>query len=140
MDVWRRFGCRARANQNHPILPSFKVYLVPVGGGTPVLFGSGAATKTAPDVHGKVAFTTTFSAQLPVGPGDYNAVVYGDDGGELTGDNSFTDLGYSLPDTSNNIYPTLTAGMVRVIKGTPVITWNTPAPITYGTALGVTQL
>ena len=29
---------------------------------------------------------------------------------------------------------------INVLKGTPVITWNNPADITYGTALGGTQL
>jgi hypothetical protein len=29
---------------------------------------------------------------------------------------------------------------ITVLKATPVITWATPADITYGTALGATQL
>src|SRR5262249_58410794 len=38
-------------------------------------------------------------------------------------------------------YPTATKTVtINVLKATPVITWATPADITYGTALGATQL
>ena len=44
------------------------------------------------------------------------------------------------PDDAAN-YTTATASvLINVLKATPAITWPTPADITYGTALGATQL
>ncbi len=45
------------------------------------------------------------------------------------------------PSNSNNYNPVNgTTVLITVVKATPVITWNNPAPITYGTALSATQL
>ena len=41
---------------------------------------------------------------------------------------------------SNYDFPTSASGSGHIIKATPVVTWATPADITYGTALGATQL
>ena len=41
---------------------------------------------------------------------------------------------------SNYDFPVSASGSGHIIKATPVITWSTPADITYGTALGATQL
>ncbi len=71
---------------NNPLPPRFKVWIAPVGTPTaPVLFGSGVATKTAPDVHGTVAWHTEITSTLDnsIVPGSYIAYVYGDDGTTL---------------------------------------------------------
>ncbi|MBX2963586.1 MAG: gliding motility-associated C-terminal domain-containing protein [Cyclobacteriaceae bacterium] len=40
----------------------------------------------------------------------------------------------------NNYTFTYVSGTLTIVKATPVLTWNNPAPITYGTALSTTQL
>jgi len=42
--------------------------------------------------------------------------------------------------TDNNYTFTYVNGTLTIVKATPVITWNNPAAITYGTALSATQL
>ena len=50
-------------------------------------------------------------------------------------------LSVTFSPTDTNDYSSATASVVlKVIKATPVITWQTPAPITFGTALSGTQL
>ncbi|WKZ60950.1 MAG: MBG domain-containing protein [Cyclobacteriaceae bacterium] len=42
--------------------------------------------------------------------------------------------------TDNNYTFTYVSGTLTIVKATPVVTWNNPAAITYGTALSATQL
>ncbi len=56
-------------------------------------------------------------------PGDYNNITY-----------SF----YLCANDGNG--PCSSAVTLKIVKATPVITWGDPSPITYGTALGTTQL
>ncbi len=42
--------------------------------------------------------------------------------------------------TDNNYAFTYVNGTLTIVKATPIITWNNPAAITYGTALSATQL
>ena len=44
------------------------------------------------------------------------------------------------PTDAANYTTATTTVAINVLKATPVITWATPADITYGTALGATQL
>src|SRR5204862_274618 len=46
---------------------------------------------------------------------------------------------FTPADTTNYMTATKTVS-ITVLKGTPTITWPTPADISYGTALGATQL
>ena len=47
---------------------------------------------------------------------------------------------FTAGDTNNYSSPVLSTNTVVVTKATPVITWNTPAPIIVGTPLSATQL
>src|SRR6185436_6608226 len=44
------------------------------------------------------------------------------------------------PDDAANYAVATTTVSINVLKATPVVSWTTPADITYGTALGATQL
>jgi len=49
-------------------------------------------------------------------------------------------LSVTLNPTDTTDYTTATASVTLTVnKATPVVTWPTPAPITYGTAVGPTQ-
>src|SRR2546428_2127914 len=80
----------------------------------------------------------TWSASIPVtltsafAPGNYTAYVYGYDGHSLSSLVADND-GYSVADTANFKYPTLTADL-HVIKANQTITFGTLADKTYGDA------
>jgi len=74
------------------------------------LFGTGTATRVGPDANGNQAWQTSITAPLNVpSPGDYTVYVYGDDGSSRTNSQVQSNAGYSRADTSDFIYPTLTA-------------------------------
>jgi hypothetical protein len=106
--------------------------------------------------------TTTYGAALPTLTASYSGFVNGDTAASLTaqptltttatigsipGDYPITASGALDPDYAiSYVAGTLTVGSPPVTnppsvrKITPVITWATPAPITFGTALGDAQL
>src|SRR5262249_27028873 len=55
------------------------------------------------------------------------------------GANQTLSVTFTPTDAANFTTATKTVS-INVLKATPVITWTTPADITYGTALGATQL
>ncbi len=78
-------------------------------------------------------FTDNFpTASLQVAGSPYT-VTYGYSGGTVGGVN----YNYTTNGTRNSISDTST---IKVNPATPTISWPTPAAITYGTALGSTQL
>jgi hypothetical protein len=88
-------------------------------------------TYTAPSgvsVTGTVACATV-NGGTPVGPTLSSAGAYTIDGSSCSGLSA--SLGYSV---------TYAGGSFTVNQATPSITWSSPAPITYGTALGPAQL
>jgi len=98
---------------NQPLPPVFKVWLARVDDPThPVLFGTGTALKTGPDANGNTAWSTTITttlAELAIVPGNYTAYVFGDDGASITNNQVPNDAGYGLGDTTDFLYPTLSA-------------------------------
>ena len=127
-------------NSNQPLPPVFKVWLAPAGDPThPVLFGIGTATKMGPDHSGNYTWQTSITApldELLITPGNYTAYVYGDDGSSLTNNQVQSDAGYSNADTTDFIYPTLTASLT-VTGWSTTTSINAPA-VTYNTAAIVT--
>ncbi len=119
---------------NQPLPPTFTVWLAPVGDPThPTMFGSGIATKSAPDANGNSTWSTTFTATLDdiaVTPGDYIAYVYGGNGNVLTNGAVQNNAGYGAADTTDYTFPTLTANLT-VNRATTTVSISAP-PVTYG--------
>ncbi len=79
------------------------------------------ATHGGPGVPGTFVYTPAAGTVLPAGAGQNLSVTF------------------TPTDPSN--YTTATGNVsITVVKATPVVTWNAPANITYGTALSATQL
>ena len=79
------------------------------------------ATFGGPTVPGTFVYTPAAATVLPAGAGQTLSVTF------------------TPTDPAN--YTTATTNVaINVVKATPVVTWNAPASITYGTALGATQL
>lgn len=72
-------------------------------------------------VAGTFAYNPTNGAVLPAGTNTLQAI-------------------FSATDSNSYVSPVTNSVTLVVNKATPVITWNTPAAITYGTALSATQL
>ena len=118
--------------------PSMTLWLVPVGGNASQALKFGSATaqptydnSTATTGTTKTGWTINVSGKAPI-PGDYNAVIYGDD----PGDNSLTNLqladaGYFFPDTDDMQYPTLQSGKIDVIAASLTVTARSTSK-TYG--------
>src|SRR5258706_116901 len=118
-------------NPNQQLPESLTVYLVPANGGPSQAMKFG--TSTAVPTYGnttttsgttKSGWTRSLSGKAPT-PGNYTAVVYGDD----PGDNSLTNLqladaGYWYPDTSDISYPTLESNKLNVVPAAVRITAN----------------
>ena len=97
---------------NQPLPPVFTIWLAPVADPAhPVLFGTGVATRKGHDGNGNSTWQTTITSSLDssIVPGFYTAYVYGDDASSLTNALVSNDAGFGKPDTTDFIYPTLTA-------------------------------
>jgi uncharacterized repeat protein (TIGR01451 family) len=118
---------------NQPLPPVFKVWLAPAADPThPVLFGTGTAVRTAPDASGNTAWSATITAtlaELPIVPGNYRAYVFGDDGAQITNNQVANDAGYGLADTTDFLYPTLSAPLT-VTETSTTLSMNAPG-VTY---------
>lgn len=95
--------------------------------------------------------TRTYLAADPAFTISYSGFVNGDDAGDI--DTPPTATSTALVNSTVGNYPinaaggvdnnysfTYVAGILTITKATPVITWNNPAAITYGTGLSATQL
>ena len=148
----------ATATTNPPSLPVMYTYngssTAPTAAGTYTVVGTisdtnyqGSATATmtiAPatatvnlgglnptyDGTAKSAMATTVPAGKSV------SFTYNDSSTAPTAAGSYTVVG-TVNDTN---YQGSATGTMTIAKATPVITWSSPADITYGTALGATQL
>jgi hypothetical protein len=84
----------------------------------------------------------------PLGAAQLNATtsvagtfVYSPASGTVLNAGAGQTLAVTFTPTDNTKYTTATANVrINVLKGTPTITWPTPAAITYGTPLSATQL
>jgi len=88
-----------------------------------------------------ISYGTALSAtQLDATSSVAGTLVYSPASGVIPAAGTDTLTVTFTPDDTTN-YTTQTASVTIVVnKATPVITWATPAPITYGTALSATQL
>ncbi|HEU5340294.1 beta strand repeat-containing protein [Edaphobacter sp.] len=90
----------------------------------------------APITYGTALSGTQLDATSPIaGTFTYSPAA----GTVLSAGSNTLSVTFTPTDTTNYTTQTATATLV-VNKGAPVITWATPAPITYGTALSSTQL
>ncbi len=94
--------------------------------------------------------TRVYNTPNPTFTLSYSGFVNGDDPTKITppagttvavtsspvGDYTINLTGGSSP----NYTFVFQAGTLTIVKGTPIVTWSNPAAITYGTALGATQL
>jgi hypothetical protein len=125
-------------NPNNPLPPSVTLYLVPANGGPAqaLKFGTATAVPTFDNTTNtsgttKTGWAISITGNAPV-PGQYNAVVYGDD----PGDNSLStlnlaDAGYFFADTGDISYPTLSSNVLTVVPANLTITANSISK-TYG--------
>lgn len=130
-------GCSNRIAMNLP----------GTGTGTPTLT---VETSSSPSTYGSAV---TFTATISGGP---TGTVTFYDGGASIGTGTINGTTATLTTSSliagshtitaswpgNSSYSAVTSGAITqvVSTATPTITWNTPAAITYGTALSSTQL
>jgi hypothetical protein len=93
--------------------------------------------KPADITYGTALSGTQLNASTPVA-GAFN---YTPSGGTVlsAGNNQTLSVTFTPTDTSNYNNATKSVS-INVLKATPVVTWNKPADITYGTALSGTQL
>ena len=120
---------------------SLTVYLVPAGGGPSqaMKFGTATALPTYDNTNNttgttKTGWTASVKGNAPI-PGNYNAVVYGDDPGDNTLTSlNFADAGYFYPDTADISYTTLQSPQLDVIPAALTITAKN-ANKTYGQPL-----
>ncbi|MBL7872716.1 MAG: gliding motility-associated C-terminal domain-containing protein, partial [Cyclobacteriaceae bacterium] len=108
--------------------------LITVNKATPVVSWSSPASI----VYGTSLSATQLNATASV-PGTFN---YTPPGGTIldAGPNQILSVSFTPTNSSNYNTVNGTTVQITVIKATPEITWSTPAPITFGTALGSTQL
>jgi len=108
--------------------------LITVNRATPVVSWSNPAAIT----YGTALSTTQLNATATV-PGTF---VYNPAAGTVlnAGVNQLLTVNFTPTNTTNYNSVNGTTVVITVNKATPVITWATPAPITYGTALSATQL
>src|SRR6185369_2923439 len=94
-------------------------------------------TTPADITYGTALSATQLSASANV-PGTF---VYNPLAGTVLNAGAAETLSVTFTPTDAANYTTATKSVaINVLKGTPVITWANPADITYGTALGATQL
>src|SRR5207302_7749846 len=126
---------------NQQLPESLTVYLVPVSGGPSqaIKFGTSTAVSTYDNTTKttgttKTGWTASVSGKAPT-PGNYTAVVYGDDPGDNSLANlNLADAGYWYPDTSDISYPTLESKQLDVVPAALTITANNANKI-YGLTL-----
>jgi len=90
-----------------------------------------------------ITFGTPLGAtQLNASANTAGSFVYSPAAGTIlnAGANQTLSVSFTPTDASNFNSVPLTTVQITVNKATPVITWNAPAAIVYGTALGATQL
>jgi gliding motility-associated-like protein len=90
-----------------------------------------------------ITFGTTLSAaQLNASATTAGSFVYSPASGTIlnAGANQTLSVSFTPTDASNFNSVPVTTVQLTVNKATPVVTWNAPAAIVYGTALGATQL
>ena len=92
--------------------------------------------KPAPIIYGTALGGSELNATAPV-PGKF---AYIPGAGAVLAAGTHTPSVIFTPTDTTNYIPVQGAVSLTVTKATPAITWPTPAPITYGTALGATQL
>jgi LEA14-like dessication related protein len=105
--------------------------------GSPSTYGS-AVTFTAAFSNGPTGTVTFYDGGASIGTGTINGTTATLTASSLiAGSHTIT---ASWPGNSN--YGAVASGAITQVvnKATPAITWNTPAAITYGTALSATQL
>ena len=105
--------------------------------GSPSTYG-GAVTFTATISRGPTGIVTFYDGGATIGTGTINGTTATLTTSSLiAGSHTIT---ASWPGSSN--YGAVTSGAITQVvnKATPTITWNTPAAIPYGTALGSAQL
>src|SRR4029079_18979260 len=103
-----------------------------------VLKATPVITWTTGDItYGTALGATQLNASASI-PGTF---VYSPLAGSLltAGSSQTLSVTFTPTDAANYTVATKTT-TINVLKATPVITWATPADITYGTALGATQL
>src|SRR4029453_11443939 len=103
-----------------------------------VLKATATVTWPAPGeiIYGTVLTAKHLNASATV-PGTFDSTP--DAGTVLDAGAHQLSLSFTPADATN--YTAATANVsITVVKATPTITWPTPADITYGTALGATQL
>src|SRR6185369_14333241 len=94
-------------------------------------------TTPADITYGTALSATQLSASANV-PGTF---VYSPLAGAVLNAGAAQTLSVTFTPTDAANYTSATKSVaINVLKGTPVITWATPADITYGTALSATQL
>ncbi|WP_188760696.1 beta strand repeat-containing protein, partial [Edaphobacter acidisoli] len=103
-----------------------------VGQATPTI----TWTAPAPITYGTTLSTTQLDATASV-PGNF---TYSPALGTTPAAGLDTLTATFTPTDTTNYATTTATVQLTVNKGTPTITWAAPAPITYGTALGATQL
>jgi YD repeat-containing protein len=94
----------------------------------------------APIVYGTPLSQTQLNARVTIsGPASNGIVFYTPSAGTILSSGAAQTLTVTVDATDN--YDGATASVaIDVLKATPEITWQNPAPIVYGTPLGVTQL
>ena len=123
-------------------------YSVMVTNSVGQMLSSGALLKVQiiPAVTWSTPASITYGTAL--GPSQLNAssvvagsFVYSPSAGTvLNAANSQTLTATFKPTDTNSYTQVATNVSINVLKATPALTWNTPAPINYGTPLGPTQL
>ena len=115
-----------------------------VTGGSAGSFVISQATPTLSISNPSVVYTGSAQTATVTGsvPGSVTAILYNGSSTAPTTVGVYTVTASFTPTDTTN-YASLTgaaAGTFTITKATPVITWSTPAAITYGTALSTTQL
>ena len=132
------------ANPGNMLPPSMTVYLVPANGGPSqaIKFGTATAVPTYDNSANTSGSTRTGWSAVITGnappPGQYTAVVYGDDPGDKSLSNlNLADGGYFFTDTADISYPTLNSNPLTVVTADLTIRANSTSK-TYGQAVTFT--
>ena len=126
------------ANPGNMLPPSMTVYLIPANGGPSqaIKFGTATAVATYDNSANTSGSTRTGWSAVITGnappPGQYTAVVYGDDPGDKSLSNlNLADGGYFFTDTADISYPTLNSNVLTVVPADLTIRANSTSK-TYG--------
>ncbi|HTL59116.1 MAG TPA: carboxypeptidase regulatory-like domain-containing protein [Candidatus Limnocylindrales bacterium] len=112
------------------------------------MLSSGALLKVQmiPAVTWSTPASITYGTALGAGQLNASSVVagsfvYSPSAGTVLNAGNNQTLSATFKPTDTNSYTQVTTNVsINVLKATPSLTWNTPAPINYGTPLGSTQL